>query len=183
MRLPAGSRHIDGHPVGFPYSDTGAAAAQVAMVEAQLGFDYQQATALAGLYASPADAATFQHRARTTVEQRRRQAAVPVDGAHIAAPASYAMTPIAFSVDQLAPDYYAVHVLSYVTLTSTGGRSGDHLYVGTQLMRWVEGDWKAVQGSPEDLEHLQAHPGPGIAEPGTPAYQRARWITIRKETP
>ena len=36
--------------------------------------------------------------------------------------------------------HYAVNLLSYVTLTTTGDEARDFLYAGTQLLRWLEVD-------------------------------------------
>ncbi|NHA01216.1 hypothetical protein G5V59_18830 [Nocardioides sp. W3-2-3] len=66
--IPTGTDQVDGHPTGFPATDLGAVALQVEVAKAQLGFDYDQAVTVAGLYADPEDKATFEERARAAVE-------------------------------------------------------------------------------------------------------------------
>jgi hypothetical protein len=175
--LPSGARQVDGHPVAFPHTDLGAAAAQAGVAEAQVGFDYDEAVAVAGLYAAAEDKPIFEARARAAVALRRQQAGVPRHGA-VPPPASYAATPIAFTLEKLDTDYYAVNLLSYITLTTTASEVRDGLYAGTQLVRWVDGDWKLVQGTGEDLQRLIDEGQPQAAAPGTPEYQQAGWITI-----
>ena len=179
--IPTGTDQVDGHPTGFPATDLGAVALQVEVAKAQLGFDYDQAVTVAGLYADPEDKATFEERARAAVELRRKQAGVPKDG-DVPAPASYALTPIAYTLEQLDTGYYAVNLLSYVTLTTADGKVHDGLYAGTQLMRWTEvdgvGDWRLVQGSDEDINHLVSQGQPQAVAPGTPEYKQAGWIPI-----
>ena len=174
-------RHVDGHPVRFPATDLGAVALQVEVAKAQVGFDYDQAAAVAGLYANPEDKATFEQRARDAVALRRQQAGVPKEG-DVPPPASYAVTPIAYTLEELDTGYYAVNLLSYVTLTTANGKVSDGLYAGTQLMRWLEvdgvGDWRLVQGSDEDIEHLVSTGQPQAVAPGTPEYKQAGWIPI-----
>jgi hypothetical protein len=56
--LPDGTAHVDGNPVGFPYTDLGAVAAHAAASHAQVGFDYAQAADIAAIYAAPEDQAS-----------------------------------------------------------------------------------------------------------------------------
>ena len=93
------------------------------------------------------------------------------------------MTPVAYTLEELDTDYYAVNLLSYVTLTTADGKVSDGLYAGTQLMRWLEvdgvGDWRLVQGSNADIEHLvSTTASPRRSRPGTPEYKQAGWIPI-----
>lgn len=182
--IPTGAEVVDGHPTRFPATDLGAVALQVEVAKAQLGFDYDQAAAVAGLYAAPEDKAVFEQRARDAVALRRQQAGVPKEG-DVPPPASYAVTPIAYTLEELDADdggYYAVNLLSYVTLTTANGTVSDGLYAGTQLMRWTEidgvGDWRLVQGSDEDINHLVSTGQPQAVAPGTPEYKQAGWIPI-----
>jgi hypothetical protein len=175
--IPTGTDQVDGHPTGFPATDLGAVALQVEVAKAQLGFDYDQAVTVAGLYANPEDKATFEERARAAVELRRKQAGVPTDG-DVPAPASYALTPIAYTLEQLDTGYYAVNLLSYVTLTTADGKVHDSLYAGTQLMRWIDGDWRLVTGSEADIQHLVSEGQPQAVAPGTPEFEKAGWIRI-----
>ena len=179
--IPSGAEQVDGYPTRFPQTDLGAVALQVEVAKAQVGFDYDQAVTVAGLYANPEDKAVFEQRARDAVALRRQQAGVPKEG-DVPPPASYAVTPIAYTLEQLDTGYYAVNLLSYVTLTTTDGKASDGLYAGTQLMRWIEvdgvGDWRLVQGSDEDIEHLVSTGQPKAVAPGTPEYEQAGWIPI-----
>ncbi len=179
--IPAGADQVDGYPTRFPQTDLGAVALQVEVAKAQVGFDYDQAVAVAGLYANPEDKAVFEQRARDAVALRRQQAGVPKEG-DVPPPASYAVTPIAYTLEELDTGYYAVNLLSYVTLTTANGKVSDGLYAGTQLMRWIEvdgvGDWRLVQGSDEDIEHLVSTGQPKAVAPGTPEYKQAGWIPI-----
>lgn len=179
--IPTGAGQVDGYPTRFPQTDLGAVALQVEVAKAQVGFDYDQAAAVAGLYANPEDKATFEQRARDAVALRRQQAGVPKEG-DVPPPASYAVTPIAYTLEELDTGYYAVNLLSYVTLTTATGKVSDGLYAGTQLMRWLEvdgvGDWRLVQGSDEDIEHLVSTGQPQAVAPGTPEYKQAGWIPI-----
>ncbi len=179
--IPTGDDQVEGYPTRFPQTDLGAVALQVDVAKAQVGFDYDQAVTVAGLYANPEDKAVFEERARDAVALRRQQAGVPKKG-DVPPPASYAVTPIAYTLEQLDTGYYAVNLLSYVTLTTADGKVSDGLYAGTQLMRWLEvdgvGDWRLVQGSTEDIEHLVSTGQPKAVAPGTPEYQQAGWISI-----
>lgn len=179
--IPPGADQVDGYPTRFPQTDLGAVALQVEVAKAQIGFDYDQAAAVAGLYATPEDKAVFEERARAAVALRRQQAGVPKEGI-VPPPASYAVTPIAYTLEELDTGYYAVNLLSYVTLTTANGKVSDGLYAGTQLMRWLEvdgvGDWRLVQGSTEDIEHLVSTGQPKAVAPGTPEYKQAGWIPI-----
>lgn len=179
--IPTGAEVVDGYPTRFPQTDLGAVALQVEVAKAQVGFDYDQAAAVAGLYANPEDKAVFEQRARDAVALRRQQAGVPTEG-DVPPPASYAVTPIAYTLEELDTGYYAVNLLSYVTLTTANGKVSDGLYAGTQLMRWLEvdgvGDWRLVQGSDEDIEHLVSTGQPKAVAPGTPEYKQAGWIPI-----
>ncbi|HET7718910.1 MAG TPA: hypothetical protein VFK43_03010 [Acidimicrobiales bacterium] len=175
--IPTATDQVDGYPTGFPATDLGAVALQVEVAKAQLGFDYDQAVTVAGLYANPEDKAVFEERARAAVALRRQQAGVPKEG-DVPAPASYAVTPVAYTLEQLDTRYYAVNLLSYVTLTTADGKVKDSLYAGTQLMRWLDGDWRLVQGSEADIEHLVSAGQPQAVAPGTPEFDKAGWIRI-----
>jgi hypothetical protein len=179
--IPTGADQVDGYPTRFPQTDLGAVALQVEVAKAQVGFDYDQAAVVAGVYANPEDRAVFEQRARDAVALRRQQAGVPREG-DVPPPASYAVTPIAYTLEELDTGYYAVNLLSYVTLTTANGKVSDGLYAGTQLMRWLEvdgvGDWRLVQGSDEDIEHLVSTGQPKAVAPGTPEYKQAGWIPI-----
>ena len=175
--IPTGDDQVDGHPTGFPATDLGAVALQVELAKAQLGFDYDQAVAVARLYANPEDKAVFEERSRAAVALRRQQAGVAKEG-DVPAPASYAVTPVAYTLEQLDTGYYAVNLLSYVTLTTADGQVKDSLYAGTQLMGWLDGDWRLVQGSDADIEHLVSEGQPQAVSPGTPEFEKAGWIQI-----
>ena len=178
--LPEGGSQVGGRPVEFPYTDLGAVAVQAEVAKGQVGFDYDQATAIAGLYAAADDKATFEQRSRDAVALRRKQAGVPAQG-EVPAPASYAVTPIAFTVDELDTDYYVVNLLSYVTLTTTEGKVSDFLYAGTQLVRWIDGDWKLAQGTDAEHQQLIEEGQPQAVAPGTPEFEQAGWVSISGE--
>jgi hypothetical protein len=175
--IPTGTDQVDGYPTGFPATDLGAVALQVELAKAQLGFDYDRAVAVARLYANPEDKAVFEERSRSAVALRRQQAGVAKEG-DVPAPASYAVTPVAYTLEQLDIGYYAVNLLSYVTLTTADGQVKDSLYAGTQLMRWLDGDWRLVRGSEADIEHLVSEGQPQAVAPGTPEFDKAGWIRI-----
>lgn len=175
--IPTGADQVDGYPTGFPATDLGAVALQVEVAKAQVGFDYDQAVTVAGQYANPEDKTVFEERARAAVELRRQQAGVAKDG-DVPAPASYAVTPVAYTLEQLDTGYYAVNLLSYVTLTTADGKVKDGLYAGTQLMRWLDGDWRLVQGSEADIEHLVSEGQPQAVALDTPEFDKAGWIRI-----
>lgn len=179
--IPTGDDQADGYPTGFPATDLGAVALQVELAKAQLGFDFDQAVTVARLYANPEDTAVFEERSRAAVALRRQQAGVAKEG-DVPAPASYAVTPVAYTLEELDTGYYAVNLLSYVTLTTADGHVKDSLYAGTQLMRWLEvdgvGDWRLVQGSEADIEHMVSEGQPQAVAPGTPEFDKAGWIRI-----
>lgn len=179
--IPTGADQVDGYPTRFPQTDLGAVALQVEVAKAQVGFDYDQAAAVAGLYADPEDKVVFEQRARDAVAMRRQQAGVPKEG-DVPPPASYAVTPIAYTLEELDTGYFAVNLLSYVTLTTANGKVSDGLYAGTQLMRWLEvdgvWDWRLVQGSSEDIEHLVQEGQPQAVAPNTPEFKQAGWVPI-----
>lgn len=188
VTLPTGSTQTDGYATGFPYTDLGAVALQVELAKAQLGFEYDLASTVAQLYSDPADQAVFEQRSHDAVALRRQQAGVPAEG-QVPAPASYAVTPVAYTLTELDTDYYVVNLLSYVTLTSVDGEARDGLYAGTQLVRWVAdpdadsdnssgGDWKVVEGSTADLENLIAQGQPKAVSPETKEFKDAGWIMI-----
>ena len=177
VALPDGSNLVDGYPTGFPHSDLGPVAAQAALAQAQIGFDYDQAARIAGIYAAPGAREALVDRSHAAVRLRRRQAGVPADGS-VPGPASYALTPVAFTVTELDTDYYAVSLLSYVTLVTADGTARDSLYAGTGLFRWIGGDWKVVEGAPADLARLLAQGQPAAAAPGTPEFTEAGWNLI-----
>lgn len=184
VSLPTGATHTDGYATGFPYTDLGAVALQVELAKAQIGFDYDQAATVAQLYSDPADQAVFEQRSHDAVALRRQQASVPAEG-QVPAPASYAVTPKAYTLTELDTDYYVVNLLSYVTLTSVDGEARDGLYAGTQLVRWVAdpdaengGDWKVVEGSTTDLENLVAQGQPKAVAPETKEFEAEGWIMI-----
>jgi hypothetical protein len=175
--IPEGADRVTGYPSKFPHSDLGAVGLQVEVARAQVGFDYDQAVTVAGLYAAPADRLVFEDRARAAVAVRRRQAAVP-KGVDVPAPASYAVTPIAYTLEELGTDYYAVNLLSYVSLTSADGHVKDGLYAGTQLIQWIAGGWRLVRGSAADVQHLLEEGQPQAVAPGTPEFEQAGWVLI-----
>ena len=184
VTLPTGSTQTDGYVTGFPYTDLGAVALQVELAKAQVGFDYDQAATVAQLYSDPADQAVFEQRSHNAVALRRQQAGVPTEG-QVPAPASYAVTPVAYTIEELNTDYYVVNLLSYITLTSVDAEARDGLYAGTQLVRWVAdpdadngGDWKVVEGSPADLENLIAQGQPKAVAPETQEFEDAGWIMV-----
>lgn len=178
--LPRGRDVVDGYPVGFEYTDLGAAAAGVAVTRAQVGFDADQATEVVDVYADEGSRAAIVDRARQGVANRRRDAGVPESGA-VPAPASYYLSPVAFRIDSLEADYYAVSVLSYATFTTVAGESLDRWYSGTQLLTWDGEDWRLVQGTADDFQRLQQLGLPEAVAPGTGRFGRSRWIPLAED--
>ena len=81
----------------------------------------------------------------------------------------------------MAPDQYAVHLLSWITLTSTTAEVKDHLYVGTQLLTWSD-DWRLTMPT-ADLRRDLAEQQPPATTPGTKAFARAGWVLIEDGNP
>lgn len=179
VALPAGSRQVEGYQVGFPHSDRGAVAVLVGFTRSQIGFDYDQAAAAARVYAAPADAETIATRAREAVAARRRRLGVPATG-DVPAPAAFALTPFAFQATELDSGTYAVTVLNLATTTTAQGEVRNLYYSGTQLVRWVDGDWKVVEGTAEDRQEVLAQPEPPAVGPKDPAFERAGWMLIKQ---
>ena len=184
--LPKGAGQDNGLATKFPYTDLGAVATQVAVSRAQIGFDYETATTAVRTYAAAEQTSVFEQRARLAVAERRKAAGVPAD-VETPAPASYAVTPVAYHLQELDTDYYAVTLLSYITLTTTGGKSKDGLFAGTQLVKWVEtdsgGDWKLTQGTNEDVSEVLDAGRPKAATPGTGQFRSEGWIGLNAEQP
>lgn len=190
MVLPTGTDQVDGYPVSFPHIDLGAAAALVEFNRAQIGFDYDQAAAIARVYAAPDDVDAVEARASDAVANRRQQLGVPAAG-EPAAPAAFALTPFAFTLDELDTDYYAVTVLNLATTTNTNGEIRNIYYSGTQLVRWVStgdgandeaGDWKVVEPSAEDGEQVASLPQLPAVGPTDPQFAKSGWIAIKTPT-
>lgn len=170
----AGSVIVSPRRSSLPNADLGALEVQVKVTRQQVGFDYEQAAVIAREYAAPEDAKALVARARAAVAERRRQARVPTYGA-VPPPASYAMTPIAYTLDELAPGLCAVNLLSYVTLTTADGRIKDGLYVGTQLVSWIDGGWRLVMGTGQDINRLMRAGQPPAVAPHSPRFAQAGW--------
>ncbi len=179
--LPAGTATADGYQVGFPNTDLGAAAAAVEITRAQVGFDYDQAATVARTYAAPDDVEVLTTRAREAVSYRRQQLGVPITDTgtgDVAAPAAFALTPFAFQVQEMDPGSYAVTVLSLASTTTAQGRLRNVYYAGTQLVGWVDDDWKAVAGNTEQRRRLLSRQAPAAVGPNDPQFRRAGWIRI-----
>lgn len=175
--LPAGKAAADGYQVGFPHTDAGAVAAAVEITRAQVGFNYEQAAAAARAYAAPDDIAMLTSRAREAVGYRRHQLGIAPLGA-VAAPAAFALTPFAFQIRKMDTSCYAVTVLSLASTTSTRGRMRNVYYAGTQLIRWVDDDWKTAAGGSAERQRLLNRPPPAAVGPRDPQFRRAGWITV-----
>lgn len=188
--LAKGAEQVNGLGTRFPYTDLGAVATQVTVSRAQIGFDYDTAISAVMTYAAPEETAVFEHQARVAVAERRKAAGVPVTvlaGGESPAPASYAVTPVAYHLQELNTDYYAVTLLSYITLTTTRGISKDGLYAGTGLVTWVEtesgGDWKLTEGTNDDVRTVLDADRPKPAAPGTAQFTSEGWIQLNAEQP
>ncbi len=205
VELPAGSSNAEGHPVGFPRTELGAVAVPVALNRAQIGFDYDQAAAVADLYTAPSDRTSVLGRAAAAVASRRNDLSVPIRGA-VPAPASFALTPYAFEATALEPDRYAVSVLSLISSTDTSGRSATVLYAGTQVVawsasdedepaqtdtarsaaemgQWPSQDWKVVEPDSTDEELLATLPQPTLVGPEDPdRLTGAGWTPLAAQT-
>ena len=184
--LPRGAGQVNGLATKFPYTALGAVATQVGVSRAQIGFDYETAITAVRTYADPEQTSVFEQRARWAVAERRRAAGVPAGG-EAPAPASYAVTPVAYHLQQLDADCYAVTLLSFITFTTTGGRSKDGFYAGTQLVKWVEteseGDWKLTAGTKDDVRQVLDADRPKPAVPGTAKFTSEGWIGLNAEQP
>ncbi len=184
--LPRGAGQVNGLATKFLYTDLGSVATQVGVSRAQIGFDYETAITAVRSYAAPGQTSVFEQRARLAVAERRRAAGVPAAG-EAPAPASYAVTPVAYHLQQLDTDYYAVTLLSYITFTTTGGRSKDGFYAGTQLVKWIEseseGDWKLTAGTKDDVRQVLDADRPKPAAPGTAQFTSEGWVGLNAEQP
>jgi hypothetical protein len=183
VQLPAGADQVTGYPIGFPRTDVGAAAALVEFNRAQIGFDYDQAAAIARVYAAADDVESVEARARESVANRREQLGVAATG-EPPAPAAFALTPFAFTLDELDDDSYAVTVLNLATTTTTNGEVRNIYYSGTQLVRWVSvgeeetGDWKVVEPSAEEAQQIAGLPQLPAVGPEDPQFKQSGWIAI-----
>ncbi|GAB3668799.1 hypothetical protein GCM10027596_40120 [Nocardioides korecus] len=184
--LPEGAEQINDLATGFPDTDLGAVATQVAVSRAQVGFDYDTAITAVRTYAAAGEAAVFEQRARLAVAERRRAAGVLADGGP-PAPASYAVTPVAYHLQQLDTEYYAVTLLSYISLTTTDGRSKDGFFAGTQLVKWLQtksgGDWRITEGTSAEVRKVLDTDRPRPAAPGTDQFESEGWIQLNPEQP
>lgn len=184
--LPKGAEQVNGVATRFPHTDLGAVATQVAVSRAQIGFDYDTAITGVRTYAAPEEAAVFEQRARLAVAERRKAAGAPADG-EAPAPASFAVTPVAYHLQELTTDYYAVTLLSYITFTTTGAKSQDGFYAGTGLVRWVGtesgGDWKLTEGTDAEVRTVLDTGRPRPAAPGTGQFTSEGWIQLSAEQP
>jgi len=176
--LPAGTGQVAGYPVGFPHTDLGAVAAQAALNQAQIGFDYDQAATVIDVYAAPQDRGVLESRAREAVSYRRTKLAVPLNGA-APAPAAFALTPYAFQLQQLDADCYAVTVLNLASTTDTTGEVRNIYYSGTQIVRWSDRDWKVVAGTPAEQQQVIDQQQPPAVGPNDPQFRQAGWIKIK----
>ena len=176
--LPEGADEVDAMPTGFPHDQHGAVAAAVAVTRAQIGFDPDQAAAVAAVYADPAERVAFEELAQSAVGNRREEAGISPTQ-EPPAPTAYAATPLAYTVTEVSRDQYAVHLLSWITLTSTSAEVKDHLYVGTQLLTWSGDDWRLTMPT-ADLRRDLAQQQPPATTPGTEAFARAGWVLIEE---
>lgn len=185
VMLPAASDQVDGYPVGFAHTDLGAVSALVEFNRAQIGFDYDQSAAIARLYSAPDDADAVEARANEAVANRRQQLGVPPTG-DPAAPAAFALTPFAFTIDELDTDYYAVTVLSLATTTNTNGEVRNLYYSGTQLVCWIStgegGDWKVAEPSADDAEQVAGLSRLPAVGPTNPQFADSGWIAVKTPT-
>lgn len=188
VSLPEPTAYRDGLAAGFPGTDLGAIATDVALTQSQYGFDDHQAAAAATHFAAPEAATELRARALAAVEQRREQAALPAAGP-APAPAAYAMTPIAAAVDTLDADESGdggatatstatviVHVLSYVTLTTADNQVRDHLYAGTQVLEWTGTQWQVTAPTADVTDGIDT---PQPADPGTEQFTTAGWTSLQ----
>lgn len=175
--LPVGNTTAAGYQVGFPNTDAGAVAAAVEITRAQVGFDYDQADTVARTYAAPDDVEMLTTRARAAVGYRRQKLGVAGTGG-VAAPSAFALTPFAFQALEMDPGCYAVTVLSLASTTTARGRLRNVYYAGTQLVGWIDDDWKAIAGSTEQRRRLLSRQPPSAVGPNDPQFRRAGWITI-----
>jgi hypothetical protein len=184
VQLPPGADHVNGYPVGFPHTDVGAVAALVEFNRAQIGFDYDQAAAVARVYAAPDDVDSVEARARESVANRRQQLGVDATG-DAPAPAAFALTPFAFTLEELDDDSCAVTVLNLATTTTTKGEVRNLYYSGTQLVRWISvgeeenGDWKVVEPSAQEALRITSLPELPAVGPEDPQFEQSGWIALK----
>lgn len=189
--LPIGAAMREGHPVGFPGTEAGAAAMVIELARAQIGLDYDTALTTIRVYAAPEDQEFYDALATAAVDQRRRDLGVPtrqrpgfIEGGEVNAPVGYAQTPIGYQVEEYGPDYYLVSVLNEVTATTITGQVNSTAYVGQQFVRWTPtsqdgaGDWQLAEPSDADRTQLAATTVPAVADLGSTAFQQAGWRAL-----
>lgn len=197
--LPVGASSHDGHPVGFPRTEAGAASMVIELSRAQFGLEYEDALKTIRVYSAPEDRVFFEELATSAITQRRTDLGVPVgtdDGGEVNAPIGYAETPVGYQVESYGQDRYLVSVLSEVTATTDRGQVIRSAYVGQQLVTWTRdiranasserdggGDWRLVEPSPTEREELFASAIPVAAQLGTPQFERAGWIPLVDPSP
>ena len=197
--LPVGASSHDGHPVGFPRTEAGAASMVVELSRAQIGLDYEAALKTIRVYSAPEDHAFFDELATSAITQRRTDLGVPVEadgGGEVNAPIGYAETPVGYQIEAYGEDLYLVSVLSEVTATTANGQVSRSTYVGQQLVTWTRnisanassgrdggGDWRLVEPTPTEREELFASPIPVAAPLGTSQFKRAGWIPLVDPSP
>ena len=76
------------------------------------------------------------------------------------------------------PGCYAVTVLSLASTTTVRGRVRNVYYAGTQLLGWVDDDWKGVAGSTGQRRRLLRRPVLAAVGPNDPEFRRAGWTRI-----
>ncbi len=149
------------------HDEAGVVATTAELARAQIGFDYAQAETIATAYAAPGSGPYYASRARAAVRARRTAAGLGLTG-EPRAPASFAVTPLAYRVTSVAPDRYAVHLLSWVTLTTVEARMRDHAQVDTYLLAWSDArsdhgsddgsdrsiGWRLSRPHPEEVDEL-----------------------------
>lgn len=192
--LPIAATFHDGHPVGFPSTDAGAAAMVVELNRAQIGLDYDDAVTTIRTYAAEDGQAFFDDLATAAIAERRERLGVPVRddggagrrGSSVLAPAGYAQTPIGYQVEEYGPDRYLASVINDVTATTANGHIERSTYVGQQLVAWnpdadrggVAGDWELIEPGTEDRDRFLATDPPAAAPLGTPEFERAGWAPL-----
>ena len=87
-----------------------------------------------------------------------------------------------------SPTASPASLLSYLTLTTTSGKSRDGFYAGTGLVKWIEttsggGDWRLTAGTDDDVRTVLDTGRPKPAAPDTDRFAAEGWIQLNVEQP
>ncbi|MGP4104740.1 hypothetical protein [Nonomuraea sp. KM90] len=165
------------YPVGWPHTPQGAAAAASAMFASVWDLDVTRATGAVDVYFAVGDRAASRRDAAASTAWLREQLALPRDGAPPPG-ATVAVQPIGVQWRVVDADNVYVSVAMRADMIAGTAAPLETLTVAsTGHLRWQTGvrggDWVALRTPAARM------PRPAFAEPGTAAFNHARWRAIR----